>query len=192
MSNKNVKVKTYRKRNGTIVRTHVRKSPKTSVRVAPYKKRKTVETQGLRKVEGTIAEKLVKDELSEILGSRYEFSISSNKGIDIYGRDGQILNVEVKSAKEKTFYKYKGGHSTRSGRFVLKESDYLDSDFFGFVIKKVDSDLKWTGKTRTVFVDTKEVQNFLKNNGKFRTCKSVKLTIKDVCNFPNLNLNKYA
>ena len=129
--------------------------------------KRTPKRQGIRKREGNIAEDIIRKKIHEILPSNYRSTINRNDGIDLFIRNGQILNVEVKSAKEKTLYKdKKGNYRRRAGRFLIKKDDYLNADFFGFVIKKVDKDdkkAKWNGEYEIRFVDSKVIKKHIKS-----------------------------
>jgi len=118
--------------------------------------------------------------------SHYNFSINRNEGIDIFARNSNIYNVEVKSAKEKTLQKRKGIYKPKMGTFQIKPDDCLHSDFFGFVIKKVDKSTKWTGKSGIYYIDSKYVKKFAKERGKLG--KSFKISINQLKNMPKMKL----
>jgi len=154
------------------------------------KGKKTPKRQARRKIEGNIAEDIIRKKIHSVLPSNYKSSINRSKGIDIFIRNGQILNVEVKSAKEKTLYKdKKGNYRRRTGRFLIKKNDYLDSDFFGFVIKKVNKDdkkAKWNGKYETKFVDSKVIKKHIKNRNLLN--RNVKLGVLLIREMPSMRL----
>ena len=149
---------------------------------------KTRRAQGLRKSEGSEAENIVRDILKQHLPRHYSISINRNKGIDLYVTDGKIFNVEVKSAKEKIFQNRKGKRAPRVGTFQLKPEDYQHADFFGFVIKKVDDRLSWTGKTDVIFVDRKNIVKYIKQKNKFG--KPVKISIRQLEKIPKMRVER--
>lgn len=153
------------------------------------KRKKTPKKQGRRKREGNIAEDLVRKKIHEILPSNYKSTINRNDGIDLFIRDGQILNVEVKSAKEKTFYKdKKGNYRKRTGRFLIKKDDYLHSDFFGFVIKKINEKGKWNKEYKIRFVDSKIIKKHIKDRNLLN--RNVKISVNQINNMPSMYLKR--
>lgn len=150
----------------------------------PNKNKKTPKRQGKRKTQGNMAEKLVRKKLKNILPEDHKISINKNAGVDLYVRNGKILNVEVKSAKEKILQKRKGEHRPKVGTFQLKANDCTDSDFFGFVIKKVDNRTKWNGESEIVFVKSKEIEKYQKRRKKLG--KSDKISIHQLKKLPEL------
>jgi len=154
------------------------------------KGKKTPKRQARRKIEGNIAENIIRAKIHDILPSHYKSTINRNDGIDLYIRNDQILNVEVKSAKEKTLYKdKKGNYQMRTGRFVIKKDDYMNSDFFGFVIKKVnknDKKAKWNGKYDIKFVDSKVIKKHVKDRNLLG--RNVKIGIKQINEMPKIYL----
>jgi hypothetical protein len=146
--------------------------------------------QRWRKLEGSQAERIIETELLQMLPIGYRSIINPNEGIDIFLVNRHILNVEVKSAKAKTYEKVKGEKKVieRMGRFTLKESDYLTADFFAFVIKEVDpKTLRWTKRYKVKYVRTRDIQEYLKKRGLFGKTQ-VKLSIKTVMALPDLSV----
>ena len=155
----------------------------------PLKKKKSPRKQGRRKREGNIAEDIIRAKIHEILPSEYKSTINRNDGIDLFVRNGQILNVEVKSAKEKTFYKdKKGNYRKRTGRFLIKKDDYIHADFFGLVIKKVDKKAKWTGEHEIKFVDSKVIKKHIKNKNLLG--RNVKISVSQIREMPGMYLKR--
>jgi len=154
----------------------------------PQKKtKKTAKRQKRRKVQGNIAENLVKKDLKSYLPAHYSYSINRNVGIDIYAKDGQTLNIEVKSAKQKILQKKKNGYRQRVGTFQLKPDDYIHSDFFGFVIKEVDEKAKWNGKTKIHYVDSRKIEEYVRRKGKLG--KPIKISIHQLKEIPKMRMN---
>ena len=153
------------------------------------KGKRTPKRQGRRKREGNIAEDIIRKKIHEILPFNYKSTINRNDGIDLYIRNGQVLNVEVKSAKEKTLYKdKKGEYRKRMGRFLIKKDDYQHADFFGFVVKKVDDKAKWTREYETKFVDVKIIRKYAKDRN--LSGKQLKISINQINKMPSMNLKR--
>jgi len=154
--------------------------------VSSAKSKKTAKRQARRKVQGNIAENLVKKDLKKKMPSHFKLSINRNAGIDIFATNKSIYNVEVKSAKEKTLQKYGNVHRPRVGTFQIKPDDYLQSDFFGFVIKEVDKKTKVTGKNRIQYVNSKNIRKFAKQKDKLS--KPIKISIHQLKKIPKMRL----
>lgn len=154
--------------------------------------KKTPKRQAIRKTEGTKVERIIETDIKKYIKPTQKTKINSQKGVDVIVRNGIRLDIEVKSAKEKTLYKDKNGvYKFRTGRFLLKISDYTDSDLFAFVIKKVDDKGRWNGSVEIYYIKTQVICNYLKERGLYKTRRDVKIGINAVKKLPITYLNPY-
>lgn len=155
--------------------------------------------QSERKIEGTLVERQVKADILKKNKKINNIIVNTRSGIDLFVKNGETIKIEVKSAREREFVGIiEGKMVSRSGRFLIKEEDYLKSDVFAFVVKKVDATFKWDARRRldVMYVSTKTVQDYLKNpsmyNPKargslFRKYKQVKIPIEIVKKLPRFD-----
>jgi hypothetical protein len=144
--------------------------------------------QSWRKLEGTQIERIVKTDLLKVLPLGFECHVNPNEGIDLYLTDGTILNVEVKSAKAKTYEKRGTKFTARTGRFTIKKDDYLHSDFFAFVVKQIDPEtLVWTKQYKIYYVRTIDIQEYIKKRNLYGH-KQVKLSVNTIKRLSKLNV----
>ena len=154
--------------------------------------KKTPKRQAIRKTEGTQVERIIENDIKKYIKPNQKTRINSQKGVDVIVRNGIRLDVEVKSAKEKTLYKTKNGdYRFRMGRFLLKISDYTNSDLFAFVVKKVDEKGRWNGNTEIKYIKTSVICDYLKERGLYKTRKDVKISIKIIEKLPKTYLSPY-
>lgn len=147
-------------------------------------------SQGTRKIEGTKIERMVLKDLENIANPYHQFYINSHKGIDIYAKNGNTINIEVKSVKETIIERIKSGKDIiRSGRIWLKREDWINSDIFAFVIKKVNENNEWTGKVKIIYIDSNEVRKFIMEHNSYNK-SSFKLNVNQIENFKKLDIKK--
>lgn len=172
---------------------------KKVIKLPPVKR--TPKEQAQRNIQGTRIERLVANDLYKKFPRR-SFRINKKAGIDIFLKNGKVIKIEVKGVKqrEKTYKirtiegKKIKEETTREGRFTIKERDYLDSDLFAFVVKKISPlTLDWTGRTEPIrYIETSTIVRYLKSIGRYRTYKQYKLSISNMKKLPQVDIKKYV
>lgn len=146
--------------------------------------------QGTRKLEGTKIERTIVQKLRKIF-PKLIFTLNTHEGIDIYVKDGNIYNLEVKSCKEYEITKDRHKNQRlRKGRFLLKREDWLNSDLFIFVIKKVDNDNNWNKEIEIIYIDSNDIRKYIKARNLYKSA-NFKLSIQQLDNFTKVDIKKF-
>jgi len=154
--------------------------------------KKTPKRQARRKVQGTQIEHLVENDIIRHKHKNQNTKINTKKGIDIFVRNGIRLDVEVKSAKEKTLYRDKNGnYRFRTGRFLIKMNDYINADLFAFAIKEVNAKGKWNGNIDINYIKSETICDYLKDRGLYKKRENVKIGINTIRDLPKTYLGAY-
>jgi len=143
------------------------------------KKRRDPRAQSLRKLEGNSIEKTVVKDMEKKFPDK-KIKLQSREGVDIVARNGRIIKVEVKSARQWE----RSGERKRKGRFIIKPDDLNDAEFIAFVVKPVDDEFKWdkSKMQKIKYIKTSTIKKFLEDKGfdLHKQRKNIKISISEM------------
>lgn len=151
---------------------------------------RTSEQQAERKYEGDEVQNIVKGDLEQYItkmGIVRKINVYPSEGIDIKVKNGETINIEVKSARQWE----RDLDKKRRGRFWIKPDDFR-ADYFAFVVKPVNEQFQWDRSEPVTihYIQTKKLVEYLKSKPKYQFEKqrvNFKISINEMLRLPRID-----